>query len=271
MIQRPTIGAYTWSWERVVLLTLGVAVLHLLGVFVLGVTNTAQAVAAPLAMLFGPMGVFAAAVGVILAEASATGVSPYPVIAAVDATVCGLIAFALWQTAPHTLTLSRGVRIFTGVMIAIVASLIAVGIALVAFSLLAGLTPLAIVQTLLVDRLVIAVFATGILIGFAPVVDRPRQTPSIRSWLASLSVLGVIGLGWVIGAVIFSLISRDLAAFPAVATAIDDALPATVGAFVLAATGEWGWAALLVGSVIGIALVVIIHRFGLAQAHEGHS
>lgn len=237
-------------------------VLHVLSIWFLSVSSAPYAFVVPLVVLLGPAAVWGVPLGATFAEVLLGGLQVYPLITCIVLFLSAILARVFWVALPSTYRTSR-VRAGVAILpVALVVTLVGIGIALVAPAILGMLGVATRLPVYLIERLVPAIVFAPLLVGSgwqwrSPVPTR-RQYSSLLHWSGLTVATGVIAVAWVMGTVFFDLIRRDVQAFPHLGEVLTGVLPAVVAEAAAFALGSRGWSVYLIGSVFAFGLVVLV-------------
>ena len=254
--------------NAILAITLGVAVIHALSVFLLTITVIPHALVVPLAVVLGPPAVWGVALGAVFYELAAAGISLAPVVLFVDLFICAIIGRELWNSLPNA-TLQRPViAMLLVIPVAIVASLVGAGTAVVLSGLLVNAGIEAYLPALLMERLLLATIVAPLVLGVGYGWNRPewdKREMSMRRWFGTVATIGIIATGWIAVTFLFSLVRRDVQLVPDIGHEIAKALPYPLDMTVTFTFGPYGWIVHPIGAVFALCCVGLILRLGLPR------
>ena len=249
--------------QQILLIAIGIAALQLILTLVVAITEFTPAVVVPIAIVFGPAGLWGVAIGAVFAELALGGVGVAPVARFVDVTITGILGVALWRRLPRTLSRQRFWQVIAIIPVAVSASIIGGGVNGLVVGLIGGYGVAAILPALLVDRIWLAAVLSPLLVALLAQHTRPVIRPAGMSrWVALGVIVGVsvLAVAWILGTALFGLAHRDRLAFAYVGDALAAAIPAPVDAVALALTGAWAWTIYVLGAVLaGFLLMALLH------------
>lgn len=249
------------GWRTALVAAAGMVVVQLGTILVLGSSEIGLAVVVPVAIAFGPAALAGLALGAGLAELIA-GPGAFVLTRLIEVVVIGAVARGLWRaTTPDWSAGRRGA--LTIALVAGIAVVISVGVSIVAYPVIAGFGGFSLLPVLVVERLAPAIVvapALYLVIG-RMIESMPVGSGTTRGMGLTMGTLAIVGLGWVIGAALFDVLRRDVAAYPHIESLLLQPFPDPIAAFVSFAVGSVGWAIYVVIGLGGIAIVAGTLRY----------
>lgn len=256
---------------RILAITVGIALLHLLVVVTVGASGTPYAFLVPLVVLLGPVAVWGVPLGAAIAELSLGGVSVYPLVTFLALFASAILARELWIAVPERFRSRRGHGAVVIMPIAIVATLVGIGLALVGGTILGTLGVAARFPVVLIERLLPAIILAPLIwIAGAPwrTMEPACRNSSVLRWTGLVAIVGLVGLGWVLGTVVFDLVRRDVLAFPHLGEAIAGVLPGVLSTGAAFALGPDGWIVYILGLLLAAAMLLVVFYRWLPRAER---
>ena len=259
---------------RILVVAVAIAIVQTLAVFLVSLSILPHVLAVPLAVLLGPAAAWGVALGAVFYEFAAGGLGVYALVLFLDVFVCAVIGRELWNSLPNA-TLRRPVTaVLSIVPVALVATLLGLGLALVLSLVLAGVGFTTVGPALVVERLLLAAILAPVILAVGYLWRPPewdeRETPLAR-WAGTILVATGITIAWVMGTAVLNLIRRDAQMFPAVGDAITGAIPPPVDAIFAFMLGPHGWVFYLIGAIVALLCVSLVLRVGLSWSQPARN
>lgn len=245
----------------IVRIALGIAIIHLIAVVLFAQSGLPGALAVPLAVVFGPAGVWGVAIGAGIGWLATSGIGVAPVFAALGTLAAGLVGRSLWLQLAYPYRRRPGSALLAIVPVALVGTTVGTGAATVGIAIFTGFGFATFLPTVLGDQLLLTAVVSPLILILA---SRRADTPvsgmrvSIERWTASLLLAGLITCVWLAVALFLDLLRTDVRATPDLRAELVEGMPTGIDLLVQFAAGPWGWTLQLLLAIVAAILVATV-------------